>query len=291
MTTPDRKTSSAGRPAGLRSRLQALPLLALLLGFLVCVLVEQALGERLADLLRLPKIPVLFGILTISKVAAGVINALFKGAAFVPATLAHIPAVLVYVALIYILPLAVVVRLTATAANRAAGRMARMPLALAAAVHLGLMYATLHIWAGMSDYRLITLNLTLIAVLLTLSLNIINGYMGEFSCSHPGFMAIGAYISSLFTVGLFVDDRVLGPALVHLPMAYLTFPLWPWWREAPPPPSAPCWWPSRVSRPAATTWPSSASPSCSSSRASSRTSRPWADPGASPASPPGRCCR
>jgi ABC-type branched-subunit amino acid transport system permease subunit len=56
----------------------------------------------------------------------------------------------------------------------------------------------LHIWAEMSDYRLITLKLTLIAVLFTLSLNIINGYMGEFSCSHPGFMAIGAYMSSFY---------------------------------------------------------------------------------------------
>ena len=76
----------------------------------------------------------------------------------------------------------------------------------------------------MSDYRLISLKLTLIAVLLTLSLNIINGYMGEFSCSHPGFMAIGAYMSSLFTVGLFVNDKVLGDALLGIPLAYLTFP-------------------------------------------------------------------
>jgi branched-chain amino acid transport system permease protein len=77
----------------------------------------------------------------------------------------------------------------------------------------------------MNDYRLIVLKLTLIAVLLTLSLNVINGYMGEFSCSHPGFMAVGAYMSTLFTVGLFVDDKVLGQAALGFPMAYLTFPL------------------------------------------------------------------
>ena len=77
----------------------------------------------------------------------------------------------------------------------------------------------------MSDYRLIVLKLTLIAVLLTLSLNIINGYMGEFSCSHPGFMAVGAYMSTIFTVGLFVDDKVLGQAVFGFPMAWLTFPL------------------------------------------------------------------
>jgi branched-chain amino acid transport system permease protein len=48
--------------------------------------------------------------------------------------------------------------------------------------------------------------------------------MGEFSCSHPGFMAVGAYMSSLFTVGLFVNDKVLGDAILGIPMAYLTFP-------------------------------------------------------------------
>jgi branched-chain amino acid transport system permease protein len=83
----------------------------------------------------------------------------------------------------------------------------------------------LHIWAGISDYRLITLKITLIAVLLTLSLNIINGYMGEFSCSHPGFMAVGAYMSSLFTVGLFVNDKVLGEAWMPWTLDFLTFPL------------------------------------------------------------------
>ncbi|WP_246804528.1 hypothetical protein [Desulfosarcina cetonica] len=81
------------------------------------------------------------------------------------------------------------------------------------------MYAVLHVWAGVSDYRLITLKLTLIAVLFTLSLNIINGYMGEFSCSHPGFMAIGAYSASIFTVGLFTTSKVLGPAVFNIPAA------------------------------------------------------------------------
>jgi branched-chain amino acid transport system permease protein len=97
-------------------------------------------------------------------------------------------------------------------ANALARSLQKFPLIVSALVQLALMYAVLHIWAGMSDYRLITLKLTLIAVLFTLSLNIINGYMGEFSCSHPGFMAIGAYMSSLFTVGLFTNDKVLGEA-------------------------------------------------------------------------------
>jgi branched-chain amino acid transport system permease protein len=39
-----------------------------------------------------------------------------------------------------------------------------------------------------------------INMILTLSLNLVNGYMGEFSVGHAGFMAIGAYISAIITV-------------------------------------------------------------------------------------------
>ena len=225
MTTTNETISRGGRLAAVRRIFAPVPLLGFFLGFLACVLIEQSFGETLSDLLKLPKMPVLFGILTISKVVAGVVNSLFKDAAFDPQSLSHIPAALIYFGLVYLAPLVLVARLTAAFTNRVARQMTRLPVLVPAAVHLALMYATLHIWAGMSDYRLITLDLTLIAVLFTLSLNIINGYMGEFSCSHPGFMAIGAYMSSLFTVGLFVDDKVLGKALVSLPMDYLTFPL------------------------------------------------------------------
>jgi len=42
-----------------------------------------------------------------------------------------------------------------------------------------------------------------INIILTISLNLVNGYMGEFSVGHAGFMAIGAYASSLLTVLVF----------------------------------------------------------------------------------------
>jgi branched-chain amino acid transport system permease protein len=41
-----------------------------------------------------------------------------------------------------------------------------------------------------------------INMILTLALNLVNGYMGEFSVGHAGFMAIGAYISSILTVAV-----------------------------------------------------------------------------------------
>ncbi len=39
-----------------------------------------------------------------------------------------------------------------------------------------------------------------INMILTLSLNLVNGYMGEFSVGHAGFMAVGAYAASVLTV-------------------------------------------------------------------------------------------
>ncbi len=39
-------------------------------------------------------------------------------------------------------------------------------------------------------------------MILTLSLNLVNGYMGEFSVGHAGFMGIGAYVASVLTVAV-----------------------------------------------------------------------------------------
>ena len=45
-----------------------------------------------------------------------------------------------------------------------------------------------------------------INIILTTSLNLINGYMGEFSVGHAGFMAVGAYVSAIFTTKLLPDN-------------------------------------------------------------------------------------
>ncbi len=44
-----------------------------------------------------------------------------------------------------------------------------------------------------------------INIILTTSLNLINGYMGEFSVGHAGFMAVGAYVAALLTTEIFPD--------------------------------------------------------------------------------------
>ncbi len=41
-----------------------------------------------------------------------------------------------------------------------------------------------------------------IAIILAVSLNLVNGHTGQFSLGHAGFMAVGAYLSSAFTLRL-----------------------------------------------------------------------------------------
>jgi branched-chain amino acid transport system permease protein len=55
-----------------------------------------------------------------------------------------------------------------------------------------------------------------INVILAASLNLVNGYMGEFSVGHAGFMAIGAYAASVLTVRVFPPDW---PVLLVFPAA------------------------------------------------------------------------
>jgi len=183
------------------------PLLSWLLGALIAVALEYFIGTPLARALGLRKAPMLFGFVIMLK------------------TPLLIHSALIYLVLIYLLPIIAVARLSAAGMNRLAAKLLDYPLMLSALIHLGILYAILHWWSDMSLYRADVLRFTLVAVLLTLSLNLINGYMGEFSCSHPGFMALGAYASSVFTVGLFADDRVFGAALLPHWLGPFLFPV------------------------------------------------------------------
>ena len=184
-----------------------IPILGWLIGALVAALLEFYLGDPVSELLGLPKIPVLFGVVIMLKKPG------------------LIPGAFAYVLLIYALPVAIISGLIASASNRVAEKLSRLPLWFSASFHLGLLYATLHIWAGINDYRLLTLKLILIAIMLTLSLNVINGYIGEFSCSHPGFMALGAYGASVFTVALFAKSKLFGAALLPHALGQFMFPI------------------------------------------------------------------
>ena len=184
-----------------------IPLLSWLFGGLIAVALEHLIGTPLAEAVGLPKIPALFGVMIMLK------------------KILLIPSALIYVLVIYVIPIVLIARLTAPLGNRLASRFIGVSVSVSALIHLGLFYLTLHMWAVISDYRVLTLKLTLIAVMVTLSLNVINGYMGEFSCSHPGFMAMGAYSASVFTVVLFVNDKLFGAALLPPALGPFMFPI------------------------------------------------------------------
>jgi len=185
----------------------SVPLIGWLFGFLGTVLVEYFLGDLISYYLGLPKIPVLFGFLTV-----------LKKPLLIPGTLG-------YIILVYVLPMVILVKTLLNPANKLALFLDRRPVTVAALVHLGVFYGALHLWADISDYRLLVLKLTMIAIMLTLSINVINGYMGEFSCSHPGFMALGAYTASTITLLLFANDKQFGDALLPAYLGPYFFPL------------------------------------------------------------------
>ncbi|WP_320174618.1 branched-chain amino acid ABC transporter permease [Maridesulfovibrio sp.] len=64
-----------------------------------------------------------------------------------------------------------------------------------------------------------------INIILSSSLNVVNGYMGEFSCGHAGFMCIGAYVSSVLSVMLFTQDKIFGTPILPPELAPLGFPI------------------------------------------------------------------
>jgi branched-chain amino acid transport system permease protein len=81
-------------------------------------------------------------------------------------------------------------------------------------------------WLGVyNNYIQFLLMIVGINIILTASLNLINGYMGEFSVGHAAFMGVGAYVASLLTVWLLAQDNVFGPPLLPPALSILVFPL------------------------------------------------------------------
>lgn len=207
-TTGDKSTADKKRAGGtFRTFFSGVPVLGWLSGALAAVILEYLLGDALSLILGLPKIPALFGFLI-----------MLKAPLLIPGTFA-------YVTLIYAVPFLTINLAARGLIHNLAVKLDEMPLPISVIIHLVLLYIILHIWSGMNDYRLLVLKLTLIAVILTLSINLINGYMGEFSCSHPGFMAVGAYASSTVTLVFFANDKLFGQALLPAVIGPYIFPL------------------------------------------------------------------
>lgn len=86
------------------------------------------------------------------------------------------------------------------------------------AVYLLLML--LHRYDIINNYKFQVIMLAGVNILMTLSLNLVNGITGMFSLGHAGFMAIGAYISAVITTTslpkLGIETKSLAAMLVFL---------------------------------------------------------------------------
>lgn len=179
-----------------------------LLGMLAAVLIEYFWGyDYISYYLGLPKIPVLLGAIIMLKDPV------------------MIPGALAYDLVVYLLPVCIVGKVSTFFTNPLAGAMEKLPLWISMLIHLCCFYGILSLWAGINDYRVLVVKLTLISIILTISINVINGYQGEFSCSHPGFMAVGAYVSSVITLFLFANDKIFGTALLPPALGPWLFPV------------------------------------------------------------------
>ena len=62
-----------------------------------------------------------------------------------------------------------------------------------------------------------------INIMMSTSLNLVNGNMGEFTCGHAAFMCIGAYISSILSVLCFGSN--FGDPLLPAASVVIVFPI------------------------------------------------------------------
>jgi branched-chain amino acid transport system permease protein len=91
---------------------------------------------------------------------------------------------------------------------------------------LGAVWLVAATQAGYFDHYVLTVLMFMgINIIFATSLNLVNGYMGEFSCGHAGFMCVGAYVGSLLSVAFFSSSKLFGPPLFPPELAPFLFPL------------------------------------------------------------------
>ncbi len=81
---------------------------------------------------------------------------------------------------------------------------------LALLTALAVAFGISHFSDDIDPYHLDVLTGIGINVILAVSLNLVNGYTGQFSLGHAGFMSVGAYFSA--AVSLFLGPKLLGEA-------------------------------------------------------------------------------
>lgn len=233
--------------AALREQLGRIPLLAYQIGLLAAIFIEQGLGNDFAsNVLEFRKIPKFFGIVDIfepfSKLdftgilapffptpGAEVVSplqesgiaiqglvetfwqSLFYQSSREPGFFSVVFRVLVYDIVIFVIPTIIIAwALQGPIRNT----LKRMPRWAGLVAYLAMLYVIIWQWGMDGGSRELILIFVGINIMLSVSLNLVNGYMGEFSVGHAGFMAVGAYVSSVLTMWLFADDRVFGAAVL-----------------------------------------------------------------------------
>ena len=79
---------------------------------------------------------------------------------------------------------------------------------------------------GLDAYLKRVANLCMIYAIIGLSLQIINGFCGQFSLGQAGFMAIGAYVVGVFTVPVELRSNVFYAVPMNPLIADIQMPLW-----------------------------------------------------------------
>ncbi|MDD4731947.1 MAG: branched-chain amino acid ABC transporter permease [Desulfovibrio sp.] len=64
-----------------------------------------------------------------------------------------------------------------------------------------------------------------INIMISTSLNLVNGNMGEFSCGHAAFLCVGAYVSSITSVLIMAPNDITGAPFLPPELAVLVFPI------------------------------------------------------------------
>jgi branched-chain amino acid transport system permease protein len=228
----------------LGSQFARIPLMAYQIGLLVAVLIEQRFGLDFARTLELRRIPRLFGFgdifepfsnlnfsgilapffpspsdnfeqpLRSSLEAVGQLITTFWESLFYqgvrdPGFFTTLARVLMYDLVIFIIPTILIAFVLSGVIRRL---LERLPNWGNITLHIALLCAIILLWGSDGGTRELILVFMGINIILTVSLNLVNGYMGEFSVGHAGFMAVGAYVSAVLTMWLFTDDRYFGAA-------------------------------------------------------------------------------
>ena len=78
----------------------------------------------------------------------------------------------------------------------------------------------------MGSYVRRVINLCLIYAIIGLSMNLTNGFAGQFSLGQAGFMAVGAYVVGVFTVPVELRPNVFYAEPMNPLIADIQMPLW-----------------------------------------------------------------